>query len=102
MKRRHVKSEARKEDILAAALPLAERYGYDRISREQITTAAGVTGPVLNYHFGTMLQFRRDLMRYAVKSENLAVVAQGIAAKDPKALKAPKDLRHRAIFSLLR
>lgn len=96
-----MKPDARKEDILAAALPLAEKHGYTKISRKQIAEAAGVSGPVLNYHFGTMGQFRKGLMRYAVMAENLAVIAQGLSAGDPQARKAPEALRRRALDSLL-
>lgn len=96
-----MKPEARKEDILAAALPLAVRHGYSRLTRQQIAAAAGVSGPVLNYHFGTMPQFRRDLMRYAIKEETLAVIAQGLTAGDQQARKASEALRRRALDSLL-
>lgn len=101
MKRKRLKPDARKDDVLAAALPLAEAHGFANLTREQVGQAAGVTGPVLSYHFGTMPQFRRDLMRYAVKVESLAVIAQGLTAGDPYAKKAPEDLRRRALDSLL-
>lgn len=101
MKTPRKKSEVRKEDILAKALKLAETKGYRDVTREEITTAAGVSGPVVNYHFGTMTQFQRDLMRYAVRHENLAVIAQGLCARDPQARKASEELRRRAVDSML-
>ena len=101
MKRTRLKPEARKEDILAAALPLAEKYGYTNISKERIGKAAGVSGPVVNYHFGTMVQFRRDLMRYAIKEGNLAVIAQGLSAGDAHAKKAPPELKKKALEALM-
>jgi len=96
-----MKAEARKEDLLAAALPLAEIHGYMHVTRSQIATAAGASGPILNHHFGTMKQFRRDLMRYAIKAGSLAVVAQGLSAGDPQARKAPEALRKQALAALL-
>lgn len=101
MKHKRLKPDARKEDILAAALPLAERHGYANLTRNQIADAAQVSGPVLNYHFGTMAQLRRDIMRHAIKSECLAVVAQGLSARDGQAQKAPEALRRRALDSLV-
>lgn len=98
---KRLKPEARKEHILATALLLAEAQGYARLTREQITTAAGVTGPVLSHHFGTMPQFRRSLMQYAIEKESLAVVAQGLAAGDPQAQGASEALRRRALDGLL-
>ena len=96
-----MKPEKRKEDVLAAALPLAEEHGYNNVTRNQIAQAAGVSGSSIHYYFGTIGQLRRDLMRHAVKEESLAVIAQGLTAGDPQAQKAPEELRRRALDSLL-
>ena len=96
-----MKPEARKEDILAAALGLAEEHGYNKISRSQIAKAANVTGPILNYHFGTMTKFRRDLMRYAVRLGNLKVIAQGLCSGDVHAQKADEDVKRKALDALM-
>jgi hypothetical protein len=40
-----------------------------------------------------MVAFRRAIMRAAIVSKNLAVVAQGLAAGDANAQKAPESLR---------
>lgn len=101
MTNKRLKPDARKEDLLAAALPLAAERGYTRVTRNDIAQRAGVSGPVIHYHFGTMAQFQRELMRYAVLKENLAVVAQGLAAGDKQAKKAPEVIRRRALDSLL-
>lgn len=97
MKQTRMKTEARKEDILAAALPLAELHGYTAITRNDIAQAAKVSGPTLHYHFGTIAQLRRDLMRYAVKHGCLRVIAQGIVANDAQALKVDEATRKRAM-----
>lgn len=97
MKQVRMKPDARKEDIMAAALPLAERKGYNRITRDEIVAAAKVSGPVLHYHFGSMDQFRRSLMRYAVKNRCLRVIAQGIVANDVQALKVDEATRRKAL-----
>lgn len=97
MKQTRMKTEARKEDILAAALLLAERQGYTAITRNDIAKAAGIKGPTLHYHFGTMAQLRRDLMRYAIRQDSVKVVAQGIVANDPQAMKLDEETRRRAM-----
>ena len=99
MKRQRLKPNARKEKILAAALPLAIQQGYLSITREDIGEAADVTGSVLNYYWGTMNQFRRALMRYAVDVECLPVVAQGIVTGDANLAEGDR-LRERALSSL--
>jgi len=89
----NLKPEQRKSDILVASLKIAERDGYDRISRKQIAEAAGVSEALVSHHFGTMPHFRRELMRFAVKRGNPRVVLQGLLAKDRQAQKAPDDLQ---------
>jgi hypothetical protein len=43
-----------------------------------------------------MSALRREIMREAVRVECLAVVAQGLAVRDPHAMAAPAELRQRA------
>lgn len=90
----------RKEELLAAALALAEKQGYTNVSRAAIAAQCGVSEALLSHHFGTMIEFRRTLMRYAIRKENLAVVLQGLVAKDARAIKAPELLRARACGSM--
>lgn len=91
------KTEVRKEEIVAVALELAQASHYTQVQRKQIADTMGVTPPALTYHFGTMCQLRRAMMRAAVKQENLIVLAQGLVANDPYAKDAPEALRRRAI-----
>jgi len=95
-----LEARARVAQILAAALEIAPRKGYARITRDEIAERAKVPPSLITYHFGTMPEMRRDLMREAVRVECLPVIAQGLAAKDRHAMKAPEEIRARAIESL--
>ncbi len=97
MKRSRLRPAARKEDILATAVRLAEMNGYAHLTRAEIAAAADITATAITYHFGTMTQLRREIMRYAVAHENLRVIAQGIAAGDTHAARADASLRSRAL-----
>jgi len=44
-----------------------------------------------------MPQLRRAVMSAAIAQANLSVLAQGIAMKDAKALRAPEELRRQAV-----
>lgn len=90
----------RKEELLAAALKLAEKHGYKNVSRLAVADACGVSEALLSHHFGTMPAFRRTLMRYAVKQGNARVVLQGMADGCPYASKAPDELKARAIAGM--
>ena len=101
MKTKRVKTAVRKEEILRAALPLAVRYGYQNVTRVIIADFMGIGGTTVQYHFGTMKQLRSELMRYAVKQRNAAVVAQGLANKDQHAMKADDALKMEAAGALV-
>lgn len=88
------------DEILEAALKLARQDGYRDVTRERIATAAGVSPALVSVRLGTMIQLRRRLMRYAIKRACLPVIAQGLAARDGQALKAPAELKNLALASL--
>lgn len=86
--------------ILRAALELAKTAGYTKVTRDAIGQHAGIAPTLVAYHLGTMPDLRRQIMREAVRVQCLPVIAQGLAVRDPHALKAPEDLRRRACQSL--
>ena len=96
MTARRMSPAARTSDLLAAAVRIAEMKGYQQVTREDIAMACGVSPALVSHSLGTMVQMRRSLMRAAVANEVLVVIAQGLAVRDPHALKAPDDVRRRA------
>jgi AcrR family transcriptional regulator len=100
MKQQKLEARERLAQILAAALRMASRDGYARITREGIAKAAGVSEALVTYHLGTMPELRRAVMREAIRVECLAVIAQGVASRDRHALKAPRELQQKALAAL--
>lgn len=98
-----IKLQARQRvaQILAASLELAAVSGYQKLTREAVAQRLGIPPSLIPYHMGTMTEFRRSVMREAVRVECLAVIAQGLAARDRHALKADADLQKRALASLV-
>ena len=90
-----------RQAILDVAVELARETGYNKITREQIADAAGVSPALVSNYLDTMPSLRRDVMRRAVTREVLAVIGQGIAARDPHALRAPEELKQRAVNMML-
>lgn len=88
------------EQLLAAALALAASGAFNKVTRKAVADHAGVSESMVNVRFGTMARFERALMRYAIRQRNLCVLAQGIALKNSYALKAPQELRDKAIENL--
>ena len=87
--------------LLDHALRLSAEFGYNRVTRDQLASAAGMsTGQVSNL-FGTMTQLRRAIMSAAVARNDLIVIAQGLINKEPKALALPDDLKLRALEQMI-
>lgn len=95
------KPAIRREEILTAALQLAESKGYNTVSRDDIARKLGVSGPTVQYHIGTMANLRRDIVRAAIKQENLVVLGQALVLRDKHAAKAPDDLKRAAVEGVL-
>lgn len=93
--------QVRKNDIIAHALVCAQKVGYQNVTRSEIAKQANVSDALVSAHFGTMQQVRRSIMRHAVKTECLEVVAQGLSHHDPIAKKAPEDVRQRAVRQMM-
>lgn len=83
--------------LLSAALKLAATKGYNRITRDEIAQAAGVSPALVSARLGTMDAMRRSVMRAAIRERVLPVVAQGIVARDKHALAADVELRRQAM-----
>lgn len=92
---------ARTKQILDGAVAEAIKCGYQNITREAIARRIGVVPGTINIYYETMTQLKRDVMRYAVREGKLPIIAQGLAAGDPHAKKAPQELKERALASLV-
>lgn len=88
--------ELRKGHILATAVALAKEHGYHKLTRDGVAEAAGVSMGLVTRYFGTMVQLKRDVVRYAIREEVLEVIAQALALGDDHARKAPAELKERA------
>jgi len=100
MTNKRLPPKERTELLLDVALKLAAKHGLAKITRSQIAEDAGVSAALVTERLGTMVDLRRSVMRRAVKTETLPVILQGIMVKDPYAMKAPAELRQRAIASI--
>jgi AcrR family transcriptional regulator len=99
-KRLRLSPETRKRRILDAAIELAIKHGYDRISSKKVAHYAGVNSGLIFYYFGNMAALKREVMRVAIEQENIIIIAQGLVAKDPLTLKASNELKQKATANL--
>lgn len=83
-------------DMLKAALRVAERDGWRTMTRSAIAVEAGVSEGLISLRLGSMDALRRSVMRQAVRDRVLRVVAEGLLAGDKHACRADQALREAA------
>lgn len=93
--------DERKQEVMDAALALARESHYSLVTREAVAERAGCATGTVSRLYGTMPQFRRAIMSAAVARLDLRVIAQGIAAREPKALAVKPTVKKQALESIL-
>jgi AcrR family transcriptional regulator len=87
----------RKKLLLYTAIDLSVRFGYKYLTRTKVAKKAGVTDALINHYFGTMKNLKKAVLREAIDKEIIPVVAQGLALRDPLALKISKTLKDKTL-----
>ncbi len=96
---KRLKAGDRREQIVLAALALAQGTNYKKVRRDDIAAACGITGQNIHHHFSTMPKLHRAIMRAAcqravVGDKNaLRVVAQGLADGNSVAARVSDQVR---------
>lgn len=100
MARTRLDPKVRTNQLLDSAIDLAQKRGYEKLTRDGLAAHAGVSQGLVGVHFGTMTQLRRAVVRRAIRDRLLDILAQALAANDPVAKKAPEELRRAAVATL--
>ena len=87
----------RKTQILTAAIEIAQKKGFDRISKSTISKALGISPNDAKHHFGSMANLKSAVMKAAVELKITSVIVYGIAIKHPDALAASDELKAEAL-----
>jgi len=101
MRKKRLLPDDRKLEILNAAIKVAGRPGgWSKLTRDAVAREAQCAEGLVSKYFGTMVPFRRSIMRAAIVAEELGVIAQGLAAGDKCAQKADESLKRKALETL--
>lgn len=86
-----------KDRILRAAVMLSPQSSYRELSRSELARHVGCSENLISHHFGSMAGLRTAIITHGVAERIPAIVAQGVACKDPIALAAPAEVREAAL-----
>jgi DNA-binding transcriptional regulator YbjK len=93
--------DERRIGLLEAGLRAAKLYGFFLMTSEQVAAEAQVTRTLINNYFNNMRQFRGELVKHAVKTSDLEVIAMLVTGRDAGlAGMVPTSLRVEALQSL--
>lgn len=96
------RGKARYDRVLKAAMTEARDVGFQWITRDAVAKLAEVVPASVSHAFGSMIGLKRAVLREAVRIEDLAIVAQGLAEKHPIVMEeASAGLRERAARSMV-
>jgi AcrR family transcriptional regulator len=93
--------DERTEQILSAALRVAQAVGLSYMSREKVAHEAGLSDGLVSYIFGDMNGLLSAVMQRAVNDSILPIVAQGLVLAHPVAQSAPIELKRAALAELV-
>jgi AcrR family transcriptional regulator len=72
-----------KQTILRTAVTLAESFGYRGVLKRHLAAHLDCGMGTINYHWGTMDELRKSIVREALATGNRQVVLQAYALNDP-------------------
>lgn len=86
--------------ILAAAVTLAEELGYQNFTRNDVAAKAGTSAGLVSHSFGTIDALREEVLSEAVKTKNLTIIGQALAAGHPSVQDLSPALKKQAAIAL--
>jgi len=93
--------EISRQFILDATMTLASKGDYFLLRRDDVAQAAGIAPALVSYYFGTMPQFRRTIIREAIRTNNLYIIACGLMHRDPRAMACDVEIKKQALGVML-
>jgi len=87
--------------MVDTALSLASSDGWDAVTRDRVADELGCARSLVTFRWGSIDRLRAATMRAAVEREILPIVARGLADQHPDAMAAPRDLKLKALGTML-
>ena len=85
--------------ILAAALSIAKRYGLVSVKRDAVASEANCAAGTVNFHFQTVAMLHNEVIKEAIRTRALRVIAEGIVGGYQSTRGVKEPLRSEALAS---
>lgn len=87
----------RAKQLTDIAIRIAEKSSYINVNHEDIANEAKMSTASVYYVLGTRSALHEIIVKAAIETENVTIVAQALALKNPLAVEAPDVLKARAV-----
>jgi AcrR family transcriptional regulator len=87
----------RKKQLFEIAIEMAVKYGYRNLKRKMIAEQVGCSTALVSKYFLSIGHLRRDILNAAIRREVIPIIAEGIAAKEPRFKRIKPELKQKAI-----
>ena len=101
MSTRYLNHEKRRKQILSAAVDISKQFSYLTLTFNQVAKRVKCTRGLIIHHFGSMAALRDAVMIHAVATNDLLLIAQGLAHGNPIATTANEDIKKQSVRELL-
>lgn len=85
--------DSRRQHILSVAVELAQKDSFEWLTRAAVAEAACVSPGLVSAYFKPFTELKREVLREAVRTKNIDILAQGMAARHPLVANLPMSLR---------
>ncbi len=85
--------------VLAAAMRLAKKYGLASVKRDDVAREAECASGTVNFHFQTMAFLQNEIIKEAIRTRALRLIAEGIVGGYTAARSVNEPLRSEALAS---
>jgi DNA-binding transcriptional regulator YbjK len=89
--------DIRKQQILEAAILVALKVGYKKITRKAVAGKAGVSTGLITNYFTPIDILKTEVLIMAVRKEIIELIAQGVGARDPVTRNLPNKLKKKVM-----
>ena len=86
-----------REEVLKAAVTLAEDIGFNRVSYRGISNRTGLKDGSIQYYFPSIEGLKSAIVRDALEYLNLKIIGQAIALEHEAVKEAPKQVLTEAV-----
>ena len=90
-----------KDQILNAAMQIANLQGFGNVTRNAIADRLECSTGSVSYHYSPFPRaLEKAMVERAIETKNLKMLGQALAKKNGTAMKAPEELKRKALLSL--